>query len=222
MCARFSLVAPPEVVAEIFDLEDVLDFPPRYNVAPTQAVPVVRADPERGRRLDLLRWGLVPWWARDLKIGARMINARSETAAEKPAFRDAVRMRRCIVPVDGFYEWQKLASGKQPMRIRRRDRRPFAFAGLWERWRKGDAEPVESFTVLTTEPNDLLRPIHDRMPVILAPEDFDRWLDPALRSPDAVSGLLAPCEDDELEAYPVSTLVNSWRNDVPACIEPVG
>ena len=162
-----------------------------------------------------MRWGLVPSWAKDVGIGSRMINARAEGIAAKPAFRAAFRQRRCLVPADGFYEWQKVAGGKQPMLIRLRSGDPFAFAGLWERWRGPDGE-VETGTIITTAPNAVTAPIHDRMPVILDPADYDRWLDPS--QPDAAA-LLRPCPDDWLTAIPVSTRVNSPKNDAADLIE---
>ena len=170
----------------------------------------------------MLHWGLVPAWAEEPKVGGQMINARAESAATKPVFREAFRRRRCLVPADGFYEWKKLTSGKQPYCIRGRDHQPFAFAGLWERWLGSDAyPPIESFTILTTEPNALLRPLHDRMPVILDPGDFDLWLDPAIGEPDRLRRLLSPFPDDRLVAYPVSTRVNRPANDDPSCLEEV-
>ncbi len=220
MCGRYSLAVPADVVAELFGLLEVPDLSPRWNVAPTQDALVVRTT-DAGRAGALLRWGLVPAWAKDASIGNRMINARSETVAEKPSFRSALRRRRCLVPADGFYEWRKTADGKVPTRIRRRDGRPFAFAGLWERWTRGEGAPLETFTILTTLPNHLLRPIHDRMPVILAEDDWDAWLAPGERPAEALLPLLGPCPDGDLEAFAVSPRVNSPRHDDPACAEPV-
>jgi putative SOS response-associated peptidase YedK len=167
-----------------------------------------------------LRWGLVPHWADDIKIGYSLINARSETAADKPAFRKAFRDRRCLILTDGFYEWQKLEDRKQPYYIRRRDGKPFAFAGLWESWSKGET-PVQSCTILTTDANDLMRPLHDRMPVILDPGNFDRWLDPTVNKPAEVQPLLAPCPADWLQAIPVSTHVNNPRHEDASCVTPI-
>lgn len=200
------------------------DFVPRYNIAPTQLAPVVRADDRGGvRALAMLRWGLVPSWAKEIKIGASMINARAEAIETKPAFRTALKRRRCIVPVSGFYEWKKLADGKskQPYYIHSSSEdEPLAFAGLWERWQPPDAEAVETFTIITTSPNQMMKSLHDRMPVILAPEDVDRWLDPANHDAAVLLPLLKPAPDDSLVYYPVSTLVNSPRNDEQACIQP--
>jgi putative SOS response-associated peptidase YedK len=189
---------------------------PRYNIAPTQAVAVVRAG-EGGRRLDGLRWGLIPSWAKDEALGDRMINARAETLAEKPAFRSAFRARRCLIVADGFYEWRKVGGRKQPHCIAFRDRRPFGFAGLWERWEGGADGPVESCTIVTTSANEVVAPIHDRMPVILDPMEFTLWLDPGVTDTSRVADLLRPYAPDLLEAYPVSLLVNNPANDSPAC-----
>jgi len=226
MCGRFALSTPPEVLKEIFDLFEVPEsLAPRYNIAPTQPVAVIRADDRGRRRLDQLHWGLIPFWADDPAVGNRMINARAESAATKPAYRAAMKRRRCLIPADGFYEWKKQKEGgKQPYFIRARDRRPIAFAGLWERWKpkdQPDAEPVESCTILTTDADDLLKPIHDRMPVVLNPKDYKQWLDPSVEDASALEPLLRPADPDRLQAYPVSTIVNSPKNDTERCIEPV-
>lgn len=222
MCGRFTLRAPASEIAEAFSLFEAPPFTPRFNIAPTQPVAAVRSDPDAGgpqRQFAWLRWGLIPSWADDPSIGNRMINARSESVAEKPAFRAALRRRRCLVLSDGFYEWQRAGRKKQPYFIHFRDDRPFAFAGLWETWEGPDHSAIESCTLLTTGPNDLMKPIHDRMPVILAPEHYDRWLDPNLQKPDEVVPLLGPYPGDELEALPVSPYVNSPTRDDPKCIE---
>ncbi len=223
MCGRFTLRAPASVVAEQFSLFEVEPFTPRFNVAPTQTVAAVRIAPEGGnmqRELVWLRWGLIPSWAKDPAIGNRMINARSETAAEKPSFRTAMRRRRCLIAADGFYEWQRTGGRKQPYFIRMKDDRPFAFAGLWESWTSPDGSEVFSCTILTTGPNELMRPIHDRMPVILAREDYDRWLDPAVERGEAVKPLLQPFPPGLMEAVPIGTYVNRPTNEGPECIEP--
>ena len=204
-------------------------FEPRYNIAPTQEVLVVR-EPDRGEReAAMLRWGLIPSWSKEMQSGAPMINARGETVAEKPSFRTALRKRRCLIPADGFYEWHQAPgsaarSKKQPYYIHRRDGRPFAFAGLWETWTPknapaGEGLTLESCTIVTTAANTTLAPLHDRMPVILAETDYATWLDPAIQDPAAVTPLIGPCGDDELVAEPVSTHVNRVANDDPRCVQ---
>lgn len=222
MCGRYTLTVDASVLAELFDLEPLTELSPRYNIAPTQKVPVVRRGEEHRREWAEVRWGLIPPWAKDQKIGSRLINARAETAAEKPSFRVAFASRRCLLPADGFYEWVKAPGGKQPHHIRFADRRPFAFAGLWERWNDPEGAPVESCTILTTSPNDLMEPLHSRMPVILEPERYEAWLQPAPLSPAAAEALLIPYPGDGLEAVRVCPLVNSVANDDPKCVEPVG
>lgn len=221
MCGRFALFSPEEILAAMFGLEGAGFPPPSYNIAPSRAVAAVRIAPEGRARRELvqLRWGLVPSWAKDPAIGNRMINARAETAPEKPAFRSAFRRRRCLVPADGFYEWRKAGARKQPYFVRMADGRPFAFAGLWERW-EGPSGEVASCTLLTTGPNDLLAPIHDRMPVILSPADFGPWLDPEIQASATLLPLLRPFPPDAMVAFPVRTLVNNPAADDPRCIEP--
>jgi putative SOS response-associated peptidase YedK len=222
MCGRFTLITPAEQIAEQFELPEVPSLSPRYNIAPTQPVAAVRQTPGNGNReLAMLHWGLVPFWAKDPGIGARMINARSETAAEKPAFRAAFRRRRCLVLADGFYEWQRLQRGKQPFFIRRRDKGPFAIAGLWEHWKGSDGAVIESCTLLTTEPNDLIRSLHNRMPVILPPEHYELWLDTSVRDAELLQPLLRPYPSEGMSAYPISTWVNKPANEGPRCIEPL-
>jgi putative SOS response-associated peptidase YedK len=215
MCGRFTLASPGTVVAELFGLDGVPNLRPRFNIAPTQAVAVVR-DEGGTRRLAELRWGLIPSWAKDPAIGNKLINARSETLAEKPAFRGAFRSRRCLVVADGFYEWAKTGTRKQPWYFQLSDGRPFGFAGLWERWLPAGGEPIETCTIVTTEANELLAPVHDRMPVILDQSSFSAWLgsEPG-RPPD---GLLAPYPAAAMTARPVGLTVNSPANDTPECI----
>jgi len=222
MCGRFTLRTPASVVAEHFTVLEMPPFTPRFNIAPSQPVAVVRLapPPEPQRQCVLLRWGLIPSWAKDPAIGNRLINARAETAAEKPAFRAAFRRRRCLVAADGFYEWQRTGKRKQPYFFRLRDDRPFAMAGLWEAWEGPDHSFLESCTLLTTEPNELMRPIHNRMPVILPAGDYDGWLDPARKTPEQISPLLKPYAGGDLMAEPVGTYVNSPAHDDPKCIEP--
>jgi putative SOS response-associated peptidase YedK len=221
MCGRFTMATPGQVIAEVFGLDDVPELSPRFNIAPTQAVAAVRARADGRRELVALTWGLIPSWSKDRAIGSRMINARAETVAEKPAFRAALRARRCLVLADGFYEWQKLGTRKQPHHIRMRDGRPFAFAGLWERWVPPEGDPVESCTIITTVPNEVVAPIHDRMPVILAPADLDLWLEPGSRDPAAVAALLRPYPAGGMTAYPVSLRVNSPGADDASCVVPL-
>ena len=219
MCGRYVVTTPGEVLAELFELDEKPHLVPRWNVAPTQEVAIVRARPEGGRELAMARWGLVPFWAKDRAIGNRLINARAESLAEKPAYRDSFKKRRCLVVADGFYEWQKVDGRKQPWLLRLRDGGPFGFAGLWSLWRdKASGEELESCTIVTTSPNELAAPIHDRMPVILPRERHAEWLDPAAE-PSSLAALLEPFPAAEMEAYPVSTWVNAPQHDDPRCIE---
>jgi putative SOS response-associated peptidase YedK len=218
MCGRYTLASPTERLAEEFGVDAAsIELAPNYNVAPTQGVAAVLEEGGQ-RRLEVLRWGLIPPWADDPGIGSRMINARSETAPGKPSFRRAFRERRCLIPADGFYEWQRTNGAKQPYYIHMEDGRPFAFAGLWESWSKGEGE-IRTCTILTTGANALVGEVHDRMPVILAHDTYDVWLDPASER-DELTGLLAPYPEDEMETYPVSRFVNSPSNNDPRCIEP--
>jgi putative SOS response-associated peptidase YedK len=222
MCGRFSQTASPEVIAQQFDITAPPLFTPRYNIAPSQPIAAIRIDPDRATRtLVMLRWGLIPSWTKDPKIGNQCINAKAETVAEKPSFRSAFKKRRCLVVATGFYEWQVQGRTKQPIWIGLRSHRPFAFAGLWEHWTPAEGEPLETCTIITTEPNDLMAPIHNRMPVILAPTAYDQWLDPNFQQAESLKALLRPYTSEELTAYPVSTLVNNPRHDVPQCLEPV-
>lgn len=221
MCGRFTLTASPEQLVSQFRLSEPPAVEPRYNIAPTDDVGVVRSLPsEAGWKLDTLHWGFVPVWAKDPSIGNRMINARSETAASSPAFKRAFRERRCLIVADGFYEWQRVGKGKQPYYIRLEDGSPFAFAGLWEQWRGPDGTALQSCTLLTTQPNDLVAAVHNRMPVILNPEAYDLWMNPEVKDPAELQSLLAPFPAAEMMAFPVSTLVNNPRNDSPDCVVP--
>ncbi|NLX14475.1 MAG: SOS response-associated peptidase [Phycisphaerales bacterium] len=219
MCGRYTIVDPGQAADMLEPDEIEADLRrPRYNIAPTQKVPALLV--RNGRRvLAEMQWGLVPAWARDKAMGVRLINARAETLSEKPAFRNALRKSRCLIPADGFYEWQKQGARKIPMYIRLIGGRPFAFAGLFELWR-GQDEELLSCTIITTEADEPIRPIHERMPVILPCELYRSWLDPSLNDKDAISSLLRPVEGRMLEAYPVSSHVNSPRNDDPGCIMP--
>jgi putative SOS response-associated peptidase YedK len=210
MCGRFTQRADAKALAKAFEVAEVPAVEARYNIAPTQDILAVRETAD-GREMTFLKWGLVPSWAKDRSIGAKLINARAETVGEKPAFREAFRKRRCVIPADGFYEWQKTEQGKQPFFFRMIDERPFGFAGLWERW-EGEGRVVNSCAILTTEANEVLRPVHDRMPVILHPGDYELWLDEDVRKRELLSDLLRPYPASEMTAYPVSTLVNSARS----------
>lgn len=222
MCGRVTVHSPAEELARQFGLSLVLAAleRPRYNAPPTAELPVVA---NTGRReLDLYRWGLVPSWAKDVSIGNRLSNARADTLAEKPSFRTALKRRRCAVLIDGFYEWRRQGKEKIPFLFRRRDGRPLALAGLWEEWRApGEPELLRTCTIVTTEANALMAPIHDRMPVILSPAGFDAWLTPKPVEAAEVAHLLVPAPEDVLDSYEVDKVVNNARNDVPACIEPV-
>jgi putative SOS response-associated peptidase YedK len=216
VCGRYELHASPAAIALAFGLEYPPDIAPRYNIAPMQQVPIVRVNAGGQRELHQVRWGLVPRWAKDPSIASRMINARAETVATKASFRTAYRWHRCLVPADGFYEWKRTAHGKQPMHIGMRDGTTFGLAGLYERWLSPDGEPLDTCTILTTDANALLRPLHDRMPVIVPPEDYERWLDHAEPDP---RDLIRPYDPGRMRYHPVSTQVNSVRNDDAQCIE---
>ena len=221
MCGRFTLtVDPAELKAAFQEITFPEKYAPRYNVAPSQAVLAIPNDAKNAA--DFLVWGLIPSWAKDPSIGNRLINARGETLAEKPAFRGAYKYKRCLIPADGFYEWKSQPGTKTkiPHFIHLKDGKPFAFAGLWDEWQAADGSPLRSCTIITTSPNSLMASIHDRMPVILAAEDYAEWLDPAPRTPDSLQHLIAPYPADLMEAYPVSVLVNSPSNDRADLIQP--
>lgn len=220
MCGRFTLTSPTDQIQELFAVKKLPSLEARYNVAPTDPVLSVRLDDEGARTAERMRWGLIPYWADDTKIGARLINARSETVHEKPAFRDAFERRRCLVAADGFFEWKKMQGRKQPFHFTLKEGGPFGFAGLWERWRDEEGEWLTSCTVLTTEANELVQPTHDRMPVIVHPEDHELWLD-TRATHDDLAEVFEPFPPDEMQGYPVSTRVNNVRNDDPDCLERV-
>jgi putative SOS response-associated peptidase YedK len=221
MCGRFALTSSAETVAEQFSLEQPPLLAPRYNIAPTQPVAAIRLSPHTGKReLALFSWGLIPSWAKDIKMGAKLINARSETVAEKPSFRASFKRRRCLIPADGFYEWKKDGKQKQPMYMHAINGRLWALAGLWETWIGAEGSEIDSCTILTTTPNELMESIHDRMPVILEPEDYDLWLKPG-PNPDQGLHLLRPYPAEKMHAYPVSSWVNAPQNDGPRCIAPL-
>ena len=220
MCGRYTQTKSGEAIARTFSLSATPDPQPRYNIAPTQPVSAI-AQTKEDREYRIFQWGLVPSWSKDPKIGSRMINARSETVAEKPSFRAAFKRRRCLILSDGFYEWQRTGGKKQPYYIQVEDQEIFGFAGLWETWESGDGSYLESCTILTTEPNGLMETIHNRMPVIVHPEDFDLWLDPSLQDGRHLQHLLRPYEDEAMDAYAVSTVVNNPRNEDSECVVPL-
>ena len=220
MCGRYTLQAAPALVADHFHFEELAEAKPRYNIAPSQLVACVRLMPGSARREGaMLRWGLIPSWAKDPAIGMKLINARAETVAEKPSFRNLFRHRRCLVPADGFFEWKKEGRDKQPYHIRLKDARLFAFAGLWDRWVRVDGQVIESCALLTTAPNALMASLHDRMPVILGPTAYDEWLDPHQQDVARLARLLQAYPVEEMVANPVSRLVNNPRFDDPRCVE---
>jgi putative SOS response-associated peptidase YedK len=220
MCGRYARFTPAEIYARIFDAAGDPGIEPSYNVAPSQPVLAARSAGEGRRELVALRWGLVPFWAKDPAIGYRTVNARAETVAVKPAFRAALRARRCLIAADGFYEWRRMAHGKQPYFLRLKGGAPFALAGLWERW-SDRTSAMESCTIIVTAANALVAPIHDRMPVILDPADYRAWLDPDVTAPGQVLALLRPYPPHAMEAVPVGTAVNRPENDGPHLVEPV-
>jgi putative SOS response-associated peptidase YedK len=226
MCGRFALHTSADKLAELFQLPEEPVLVPRYNIAPTQPVGIVRMDAQRtSREWALAQWGLTPSWAKDPSLGARMINARAETVEEKPAFRAAFKRRRCLLPADGFYEWQKTGKGKQPYYISLTDGVPFAIAGLWEYWEGADGSALESCALLTTDANELMAPLHNRMPVIIAPEDYEDWLladvERDTRSLTILRHLLRPYPAEAMTAYPINAYVNNPRNEGAACIAPL-
>jgi putative SOS response-associated peptidase YedK len=223
MCGRYKLSRRKQVVEEYFDaVSDEPDWAPRYNIAPTQPIAVIRQNPKEPiRELSLMRWGLIPSWAKDSSGAAKMINARSETASTKPAFRDALKFRRCLIPADGFYEWKRDGKTKQPYCFEVNDGSLFAFAGLWERWKNPSGEWIKTCSILTTTPNAVTAPVHDRMPVILDPDGYDLWLDPGMTNVDAASDLLKLFDARLMHGFPVSTRINSVVNDDGECSKPV-
>jgi putative SOS response-associated peptidase YedK len=221
MCGRYTQTTDLETLKKRFGfVVSGVRLEPRYNIAPSQEAPVVVREDEK--ILKIMRWGLVPYWAKDESIGYKMINARAETLTQKPSFKKSLKEKRCLVLADGFYEWRKTEKKgvKIPMRFVLKSREPFALAGLWDVWQKPDGKLLLSFTIITTEANDLMREVHDRMPVILRREYEDMWLDPDLKYVDKLLPLLAPYPSDMMEGYEVSTLVNSPKNDTPECIKP--
>jgi len=222
MCGRYRLSRRKQIIAEHFDAPFDDDWIPRYNIAPTQPVPVIRQHPKEPKRvLSLMRWGLIPSWAKDMSASGSMINARSETAATKPAFRDPMKSRRCLVPADGFYEWRRSGAAKQPFCFEVNDGELFAFAGLWDGWKDPGGHWIKSCSILTTTPNAITSQVHDRMPVILSKADYDVWLDPGMTNVDAISELLKPLDACLMRLYLVSSRINRVQNDDEECSRPM-
>ncbi|MGI8933918.1 MAG: SOS response-associated peptidase [Phormidesmis sp.] len=220
MCGRFTQTSSGEAIAQTFSLKNTPDPQPKYNIAPSQPVAAI-AQPEDTREYRIFQWGLVPAWSKDPSIGNRMINARAETVAEKPSFRAAFNRRRCLILADGFYEWQRTGKQKQPYYIQLKNQEPFGFAGIWEQWESGDGSYLETCAILTTEPNELMQSIHNRMPVIVHPQDYETWLDPELQAGRHLQAVLRPYEAEAMRLYPVSTTVNNPRHETPECVEPL-
>jgi len=223
MCGRYRLSRRKQIIEEHFDTADWQDeWSLRYNIAPTQSVPVIRQHPKEPiRQLSLMKWGLVPHWAKDSSGAASTINARSETAAEKPAFRDPLKLRRCLIPADGFYEWARKGASKQPYCFEVNQGELFGFAGLWDRWKNAEGQRIKTCSILTTVPNAITASVHDRMPVILDPACYDLWLDPGMTEVQVVSELLKPFDPSLMRCYPVSTRINHVANDDEECSRPV-
>jgi putative SOS response-associated peptidase YedK len=214
MCGRYAITTAPEAMRRLFGYPEMPNFPPRYNVAPTQPIPVVRMV-EGKRQFALVRWGLLPSWVKDPNTFTLLINARGETVNDKPAFRNAMKRRRCLIPADGFYEWKRDGKAKRPYYIRRKDGEPFAFAGLWETWMGPNGEEVDTAAIVTTDANHLLAPIHNRMPVILPPDAWEMWLDTGNVDAKTAVALIAPAQNELFEAYAIAPLVNRVANDGP-------
>jgi len=222
MCGRYTLTTSSHLIETLFSVESTQELKPRYNIAPTQQIPLVRIAAGGVKELVELRWGLIPGWSRERKADHGIINARAETVRIKPSFRGPFRSRRCLVPADGYYEWQSTDGGKQPHYIRMKDGAPFALAGLWDLWvGKGGSTAIESCTIITTVPNQMLSPIHARMPVIIGQENYGQWLDHETSDVESLQILLRPFLEDAMEAYPVSQVVNNPRNDTEECLVPL-
>jgi putative SOS response-associated peptidase YedK len=219
MCGRYRLSRRKQAIEEYFgSVSGDEDWTPRYNIAPTQPVPVIRQNPKEPiREFSFMRWGLIPHWAKDPSIAAKMINARSETAASTPAFRDPLKFRRCLIPTDGFYEWKRTLTGKQPFCFEVNESELFAFAGIWDGWKNAEGQWIKTCSILTTTPNAVTATVHERMPVILDRGSYDLWLDPGMQNVAAISELLKPCDATLMSLYPVSTRINNVRNDDAEC-----
>ncbi|MCL7489768.1 MAG: SOS response-associated peptidase [Desulfobulbaceae bacterium] len=220
MCGRFTITKPEAIKAE-FNLREEIDYPPRYNIAPSQTIPIIKQDDHGYYRPALVRWGLIPFWAKDEKIAYKMINARAETLAEKPGFREAYKKRRCLIPADGFFEWQRINGSKQPYYIRLKNKGLFTFAGLWEEWHGADGKTIQSATIITTTANRVIAKLHDRMPLIVDPTRRGTWLD-LVSDPIHDLNFVKPGDPFKIVTYPVSRMVNNARLDAPGCIKKVG
>jgi putative SOS response-associated peptidase YedK len=215
-------MTPSRSLAERFLVEEILEEGPRYNIAPTQMIAIIRLNAQTGRReLSTVKWGLIPYWTKDSSIGHKLINARCESVHEKPAFRTAFKFRRCLVPTDGYYDWKKAGKSRQPYLFRMADGSPYAFAGLWEKWKSPEGEITESCTIITTPANELVAPVHDRMPAIVKPEEYDTWLDPSMKDPEVLLKLLTPFPSELMVGTPVSSKANKATYEGPDCVEPI-
>lgn len=221
MCGRFDLHIPRELLEKIFGTPLLHNIQPHYNIVPSQQVTVIRTSPDGIRSIDSMRWGLIPSWAKDPSIGSRMVNARSETVDVKPAFRNPLKHRRCIIPANGFYEWEEVNGKKKPLYVKMKDDTPMLLAGLWDHWKTPEGNIIESCTILTTPSNELIKPLHDRMPLVLEVASSDLWLDPKVTDPERLKPLFLPYPSDKMDMYPVSEIVNSPKNDTPECIVPL-
>ncbi|NMG11001.1 SOS response-associated peptidase [Brasilonema sp. UFV-L1] len=222
MCGRFTLIQTAEALYQIFHVEKIPDLEPQYNIAPTQMIgAVLYNQASEQREFQKLRWGLIPSWSKEARIGMKLINARAETVAEKPAFRSAFKYRRCLVLADGFYEWQLQNAQRKPYYFRLQEEKVFGFAGLWEQWKSSEDDEITSCTILTTQANELVQPVHERMPVILQEQDYDVWLNPEVQTPQLLQHLLHPYPSEAMTAYPVSKIVNSPKHNIPDCIKPL-
>ncbi len=221
MCGRFTLTISGNEIAKSFKVKEVQDWSPRYNIAPSQEVVTIVQGLQSQRQLKAMKWGLIPSWSKDGQIGNRLINARGETVAEKPSFRNAFKHRRCLIIADGFYEWQNQSNSKQPYYIHLKTRQPFAFAGLWSVWNSGQTEEVLSCCIITTEAHELMKPLHHRMPVLLSGDSYSQWLDPTFSDTDTLGSFLTPYDSNAMSAYQVSQKVNRPTNDHPNCLERI-
>lgn len=222
MCGRFVRYTTPMDLAALYEIQDAPTAEASYNIVPTESIVTIRLTPEINKKeFALLKWGLVPSWAKDIKIGNKMINARAETVAEKPSFRVALRKRRCLIIADGFYEWQRSVKPSRPHYFKMKDSIPFAIAGIWEQWEDPDKKVIETCALLTTQANELMQPVHDRMPVILDPANYDLWLDRSMQEVEKLAHLYSPFSTERMETYEVSTIVNAPKNNDPLCIKPL-